>query len=304
MANQLAKKRYLPSYKRSQTPPPIRLTQRDKDILVAIQEYRLLSAHQIEALLFSSEKTHGKRTVCQRRLQLLFHHGFIDRLASPVVLGEGRFPYVYVLDEPGASLVASQTGVDRAGLGWKPQDKKLGVSFVQHSLAVNDVRLVFNLLAQADHFTVAEWIGEADFRTTAYAQRVPSRMQGARTIRIYPDGYCAIQLPEKAQAAHFFLEVDQGTMSNQRWQDKMKAYDQFRHMGRSLQLYGTQHFRVLAIASSHQRLQNLKKATEKVGRDQHFWFTTQDKVDIWHPQMLLEPIWHLAGKEGVHSLFS
>src|SRR5688500_10690348 len=95
-----AEKQYIPSYKRATNPPPMQLTERDKEIVLAVYEYRLLSAHQIGALFFPSavDKPHSRRTACQRRLQLLYHHGFLDRLPQPVIMGEGRFPFVYGLD--------------------------------------------------------------------------------------------------------------------------------------------------------------------------------------------------------------
>ena len=74
----------------------------------------------IEALFLQSEKPHGRKTSCQRRLQLLYHHGFLDRIPLPIVMGEGRYPYVYALDDQGADLVASLSEYDRADLGWKP----------------------------------------------------------------------------------------------------------------------------------------------------------------------------------------
>ncbi len=281
----------------------MRLTHRDKDIIRAIYRFRLLSAHQIEAWLFHSAKRHSKQTVCQRRLQLLYHHGFIDRLPSPVVLGEGRQPYVYVLDTKGADVIAAETGEDRAVIGWRPQQNQVGFAFVHHTLAINDVRLVLSRLSELGHWQLTTWIDEADFRSAAYQDRVPYRMRGARVTRILPDAYFQLQLPHQDQPAHFFLEVDQGTMDNSRWQDKMKAYAQFRQSGLSEKLYGTRHFRLLAVVSSEQRLQNLKRATEKVGGDRYFWFTTQSAFDIWQPEKLPTHLWDIAAQETTQPLF-
>lgn len=294
---------YLPSYKRADEPPPMRLTQRDKAIILAVYHYRLLSSEQIEALFFPSEQPRGCQTSCQRRLQLLFHHQYLARVFQPIILGEGRTPYVYALDEKGADLAAATLGVDRAGIGWQPKVNQVGISFIAHTLAVNDVRVVMTLLTRQTPLKLVEWVSEADFRTAEYAQRVPIRMRGGRTIRNYPDGYMRLALPGAAQDAHSFLEVDQGTMSNNRWQDKVRAYDEFRRRGLSQHHYGTSHFRILTITTSPKRLQNLKQATEKAGGDHYFWFTTQDRVNLWQPQTLLDPIWWIATKDEPQALF-
>lgn len=296
-------RKYLPSYKRVDNPPAMKLTERDKKIILAIYEYRLMSAPQVEALFFQSEKPRGRQTSCQRRLQLLFHHGYLDRLLMPVVLGEGRVPYVYVLDELGADLVSYELGVDRALIQWRPQNNQISHPFVNHSLVVNDFRVAMNLLSQSGEFLLKQWIGEAEFRTRALQNRVPIRMRGARIIRNYPDGYFStVSSPEK-QEAHFFLEMNQGTMSNKKWQDKIRAYREFRSRGLSEVHFGTRNFRLLTVTTNKRRLQNLKRATEKVGGDHFHWFTTQECLNVWRPGILLEPIWQVATLEEKQTLF-
>lgn len=282
----------------------MRVTERDQAIVLAVNEYRLLSAPQVEALFFQSAKPRGRQTSCQRRLQLLYHHRFLDRLALPIILGEGRAPYIYVLDERGADLVASELGTDRADVLRSPKHNQISHQFVNHTLAVNDFRVVINLLATAGLFQVTEWIGEAEFRLAKLRQRVPFRMRGARTIRNYPDGYFKLALLGEENEAHFFLEVDQGTMSNASWQDKVQAYKEFRLRGLSETHFGTRNFRVLTPTTSERRMQNLKRTTERAGGDHFFWFTCQDLIDIWRPSSVMEPIWHIATRPGEYSLLT
>ncbi len=47
-------------------------------------------------------------------------------------------------------------------------------------------------------------------------------MCGVKAVRKYPDGYFIVNL-SSGQQAHFFLEVDQGTMTNALWQEKVRA---------------------------------------------------------------------------------
>jgi hypothetical protein len=268
-----------------------------------VREFRMLSSPQIEVLFFPSDKPPGCRTSCQRRLQLLYHHRLLDRVPVPVVIGEGRAPFVYALDEAGADLIASLTGRDRADIGWKPARNTFGVQFVSHTLAINDFRIAITCLARESRFNVQQWIDEAQFRSATMKDRVPFRLRGARVTRNYPDGYFALTVPGADQPAHFFLEVDQGTMSNRRWQEKVRAYLEFRSRGLSARFFGTHNFRLLTVTTTARRSRNLKNATEKAGGDHHFWFTTKDNVDIWKPGKLLEPVWSVASKDERLSLF-
>lgn len=283
----------------------MQLTQRDRQIILAVYEYRLLSAPQIEALFFPSTKatTHSRRTACQRRLQLLYHHGFLERLPQPVILGQGRAPFVYALDEAGANLVAAQLGVDRAEVGWKPKHNQLGPQFMAHGLAINDLRVVLNRLADEGRFEIKQWLDEFTLKSAVWQDKVPHDMQGARLVRKYPDGYFLLGVSGTEQQAHFFLEVDRGTMSNTRLQEKIKAYHEFRQSGRSQRYYGTRNFRVLTVTTSEPRLANLKRTTEQAKGDHYFWFTTQEQVNIWQPEIILDEVWAVATKEEKHLLF-
>ena len=282
----------------------MQLTDRDQQIVLAIYEHRLLSAHQIEALFFpsSSPQSHSRRTACQRRLQLLYHHGFLACLPQPVVLGEGRVPFVYALDEAGAYLVATLLGVDSGEVNWKPKHNQISTQFLDHTLAINDVRVVLQQLVRRGHLELGQWVDEGALKSAERQEAVPYMMQGARVVRKYPDGYFTLVVNDRQ--AYFFLEVDRGTESNVRWQEKIKAYHEFRESGESQRHYSTRNFRVLTVTTSDQRLQNLKKATEKAEGDHYFWFTIQERIDIWQPGCFLEPIWSIATKPDKLSLFN
>lgn len=286
-----------------ENPPPMRITARDKQIILAVYYYRLLSSPQVEALYFRSDKPRGRQTSCQRRLQLLFHHGMLDRLQMPLVLGEGRVPFVYVLDKLGANLVASVSGQNREEIGWRPQDNQIGFQFVDHTLAISDVRVAFSVLQEQERFQELHWVGERELRTADMKNRVPFYMRGARKVRVYPDGYFNILPHQVKRPAHFFLEVDQGTMSTTRWQGKIKAYRQFRQSGFSQRYFNTQNFRVLTVTSTEKRVKALKKATEKARGERYFWFASQEHVDIWNPEKLLSQVWSIAGDTRQHQLF-
>jgi hypothetical protein len=299
-----SEKRYLPSHKRTDQPPQMRLTPRDKEIILAVYEYRLLTSHQIEALIFPSKKLHSKRTNCQTRLQRLFHHGFLKRLPITLILGEGRPPFRYVLDKKGADLVARLKEVDRGNLEWKSNQDPKGISFIEHSLEINNVRLIVHRLMELGQWEVVDWVNDYEFKSKEYKDKVPYRTFGSRVERILPDSFFRLDLPGQEQDAFFFLEVDRGKMPNSDWAKKIKSYTQYRSAGAAYRHYGTHNFRVLTIVSTKDRMRNLMKTTERVGGDHYFWFASQEDIDIWRPNCLLEPIWSVVGREGKHKLFS
>ena len=91
-------------------------------------------------------------------------------------------------------------------------------------------------------------------------------------------------------------------MTNSRWQAKIEAYLNFRAAGLSQDHYDTRNFRVLTITTSESRLENLKRATEDAAGDVFFWFTTDENVSIWCPELLLQPIWHVARVDETRAL--
>jgi hypothetical protein len=211
---------------------------------------------------------------------------------------------VYALDEAGADLVAIHLGVDRAQVGWKPKHNQLGLQFLDHGLAINDVRLVIQQLVDQAMLVLVEWLDEFTLKSAEWREKVPQTRTKARVVRKYPDGYFTLQLPHNKQPAHFFLEIDQATMTNARWQEKVRAYSTFRQSGQSQKYYGTRNFRVLTVTTSERRLTNLKRATEQAKGDHFFWFTTQEQVTIWEPETILEAVWWVATKEEREGLFS
>ncbi len=296
--------RYLPFHERVKNPPPMRLTKRDREIITAVYAYKILASPQIEVLFFPSPgKTHSRRSACQRRLQLLFHHEYLDRLFIPLVIGQGRTPFIYTLGARGAALIATKLGLDAGTMRRQPKANKKGSLFLEHTLAVNDVRVMGDCLSRTSQWQLTSWLDDAIFRQEDYREKVPFRHQGAKVRRHYPDGYFIFQSADGLKKAHFFLELDLGTMSNARWREKVQAYTQFRESGRAAQHYGTNKFRLLTVTTSERRLANLKRTTEKAGGSRFFWFTIQDQIDIEQPENLLAPIWSVSTKKGQYALF-
>ena len=103
----------LPRFRRVEEPPPFQLTARDVAILHAVARYRFLSSTLIIRLIGGSPQQ------ILRRLQGLFHYGYLDRPKSQVAqlahaFDFGNRPFVYGLGRAGAQVLAE------AGIPLKP----------------------------------------------------------------------------------------------------------------------------------------------------------------------------------------
>src|ERR1700687_5327722 len=87
----------------------IKLTPRDLEILRAVHRHRLLRSTHLIALLDGSPQT------TLRRLQLLFHHGYLDRPAAQLDwYAQGSEPMVYALGNRGGAVLAAKGARGRA----------------------------------------------------------------------------------------------------------------------------------------------------------------------------------------------
>lgn len=289
----------LSRYQRAQAPPAMVLTKRDKEIVKAVYTYRLLTRTQVETLLFPPDggQDHATKTsVCQKRLKLLYQHEFLDRIHLPVVPNQGSRPIVYCLAERGAQLVANDLGVDRAAVNWRAKDNEVVFFFLEHTLRINDVRIALSLAAQRHNWTMARWLTERELKSLQ--ERVRDPEQPERSLPIAPDAYFTLEQDDKR--ASFFLEVDQATEANKRFKAKVRAYLAYVASGRYQERYQTRSLRVLTVTTGEKRLANLVATTKEARGGDLFWFTT---FNVATPeQILVEPIWRVAGHDGQRSL--
>ena len=130
-------KHRVPKFKREpQQIGGFRLQQRDLRIITLLYNYRFLDSDQIQTL------TSGSSQVILRRLQKLFHHGFLDRLPAQIIdpLG-GTTKMVYALGNRGADLLAETLAIDRGKIRWDEKNKGVRDRHIRHTLMISDFRL-------------------------------------------------------------------------------------------------------------------------------------------------------------------
>jgi hypothetical protein len=274
---------------RQTTPSPMKLTTRDKEVVRAVHEYRVLRQDQIEALLFPHKAS------AQRRLVKLYDYGFLERHFLPTRGGLMNSPILYSLDKRGIELLRAEFGYE--DLNWYPSSKALKDDFLEHTMAINEVRVVVTLACRRLGYQLLTWKGEGELK--ADYDRVAIPVKGARReVSLIPDSYFVLDTPHGQ--AHFFLELDRGTMTTARFQTKIAAYISYQRSGAYERRYNTRSLRVLTVTLGPQRLANLKHLTEATGGQQWFWFAVLSDLNAEH--VLSAPVWQLASWKGQAAL--
>jgi len=279
----------LPRYKKAKTPPPMRLTDRDKRVIEAVYQFRFLTRDQIKLLEFDN----GSMTACQRRLSLLFHNGYLAAIQKPVPGGYGSSKRAYCLSKKGKELISfTNDGKEITDIKWNEKNNKIEFYFLEHILAINDVRIAFINAALNSDYEV-DWVPEWEIK--AMKEKVNDPENPNKTLPITPDSFFA--LISKDKKACYFLEVDRATESNHRWRDKIRGYVEYVKSGNYYEKFKSKALRVLAVTTSPDRMANLINTTKTVDNAYFFLFTTFSEVQKNNP--IFGSVWKTTGKEDL-----
>jgi hypothetical protein len=273
---------------RVKTPNPMRLMERDKAIIRAVYDYRVLRQDQLETLFERSS------SVMQRVLVRLYDHGFLERKFL-AILGL-HSPALYVLDKKGAELLRTEFGLDE--LVWYPSSKDLKLEFLEHTTAINDFRIAMTLATGAAGYELLKWVGETELKADYDRVNVRTPSGKMQSVSLIPDSYFVLKMTNGF--AHFFLEVDRGTETTGRFKTKVMAYTAYYQSGLYERRYGSKSMRVVTVTSGIRRLESLKAATEQVGGKRRFWFALH--TTLTQETILNSPVWYVAGEDQPNPL--
>ena len=272
--------------------PPLQITKRDLRILELVQNYRFMNTNQIHALVGGS-----KRNV-RERLSRLYHHAYIDRpLHQRELRNEGYRLVIYALAPKGGRFLASALGHLAPVSRHLGENNKTAKRFhLAHTLMVSQFRACLTLACA----------GTSDVELTSW--RVPEKSlthvrMGRYKTAIIPDASFSLEKSD-GQQGHFFLEADRGTMTQKRFLRKLQAYWRLSLIKGVAGIPGA--FRVLTIANSKLRTENLRIKAKEADRQQRgsrmFCFAAQDAYDLEHPEAVLEHIWRTPANPELCSL--
>lgn len=271
--------------------PVMVLTNRDKEIIKAVNDHRALKQEHIQALFFTS------RSTAQFRLQRLFQHEFLDRQFLSVVSGgPAASPAIYTLGKRGAKVL-----VEESNYGQQELRLPKGIfswQFVEHTLKIADFRVAVTLAAKANGFTVEEWRDETTFRSHPDYVTLTDKRGKSLKKPVLPDGYFCLVTPNGK--SRFFVEVDRGTEELSKFTPQVRVYNQYTASGQYQQQYQAKSLRILVVTSSSKRLATLREATQKIGGDRKYWFTTF--MQAIPDAVLTDLIWQTLEDDGLQPL--
>jgi len=266
----------------TRTPPPESPTALPfaREAVHVVYSHRFLTAEQLNRLF-------GEASNVRPALSRLVEAGYLAGIKRPV-LDRDTPDTIYALAQRGADLIAGDLGIDRKLVRWKKYHNYVGLLFVDHRLAVNDVHIAFAVGARLHGYRIEEWRYEVPIR-----EDIDDPDELAPPLRLRPDAY--FKIVAGVRRMHFFLEVDMGTESHIRFAGKIRRYLAYKESRLFRVRFGGRSLRVLTVATTVTRVRALKRVTEAQGGERMFWFANLADVA---GERIDEQIWQLTGDAG------
>ena len=290
----------LPCFKRSATISPIHLTNRDLQIIRCIHQHRFLRSPRITSLIGGSSQQ------LLRRLQLLYHHGFLERPRCQIdsYHKSGSRHIIYGLGNKGGTLLKQEFGSGFGRISWGEKNRAVGRIFLEHALLVSDIMVSIELACR--HRGI-RFIAENELGSPGKRQSFKWRVNISKSIKlgIIPDRVFALEFPNQVgnnERAYFFLEADRGTMPVKRrhlsqtsFYRKLLSYEATWTQSIHRKRFGFHRFRVLTVTNSEARVKSLVDACSQLERG-HGLFLFADRTILDRPD-IFSVTWQ-TGKPG------
>lgn len=288
----------LPRYKRITPNRPIRVTDRDREIIRLVHRHRFLRSSHFTSLL------KGSKQQLLRRLQLLFHHGFLTRPRAQLeYFGRGgSHEIVYGLGNKGATMLQNE-GVPFQHLRCNEKNDGIGKIFLEHALVVSDIMVALEIACEANGgitFVDAEALKRLRDGDRTASFRWRARIETGHHLGLIPDRAFALAQDDRTNNSApscFFLEADRGTMpvirknlSQTSIYRKLLAYEATWKTGTHEQLFGFHRFRVLFVTTSAARLESVVRACSKL-KSAHGLFLFCDQATLARCDNIFEAPW-------------
>lgn len=269
------------------------LTQRDKQVLLSVYYQRCLTTEQIAELHFRYDKHGNVNTqalvITRRRLRKLFDNGLIDRFFIDVGENNGSSQAHVVLDQLGARVVAGLLNLRMEDIQWRYEMNQTRLPYLEHMVKIN--QFFIELLRKA-----REKDDEVVSILTENHVRHEFTYHGKKVV-FNPDGYG--QYWHGDEGFHFFLELDNGTMTPKTFERKHQRYARYYASG-EWETYYENFPLILTVTTSEERAQQLQRTIAKVDNTDTVWlFASEEKI---RADVLGAVWWHIRKKDPV-SLF-
>ena len=287
----------LPRFKRVPTAAPLWLGERDWQIIRLVHRHRFLRSDQIATFIGGSQQ----RVV--RRLQLLFHHGYLERPQSQLesYYHPGSRAIVYGLGNKDWKLIRQELGITAS---WGDKNHAVGRMLLEHTLLVADVMIAIELACRKRGDIEVVYEDDLAIGTGRQPFQWRVTIPGGEKLSVIPDFVFALDYPDAAgqrQRAYFFLEADRGTMPVKRhslsqtsFYRKLLAYEATWVQDIHRQHLGINRFRVLTVTTIPKRVETLVQACSELKRGHGLFLFANESIlsgDVF------SPVWH-SGRSG------
>ena len=240
-------------------------------IIRLVHRHRFLRSPQLVALIGGSPQQ------LLRRLQLLYHHGYLERPRAQIDYyhQHGSRPIVYGLGDKGSALLKQELGVDICEPSWGEKNRAIGRMFLEHALLVSDVMITIELACRKREIRL---VTEKELRLPGKRQPFQWKVNVNRRLKlgVIPDRVFGLEFTDQygnSQRTHFFLEADRGTMPVKRrslsqtsFYRKLLAYEATWTRNLHHTYFGFHRFRVLTVTTSAARVKSLVEACSQLNR--------------------------------------
>jgi len=334
MTTASARTKHRPRFRRAARDerPAFRLTERDREMLKIIFDYRFMTAAMLQDLVSpvvltkhqqdaidklraykqanASDRrgTEGGQTKTRReilrRLQMLYHAGYVQRQK----LADGE-PIIYSLGNAGADELTLYYGIDRKQIEWTTKARESTERYIYHGLVISRFRHALELAVRDEpHAAVESWIPSGGFSAPVTYQDAVRTRDGTRTELVHsvvkPDGLFVLKVGDKR--IHCFFEADRSSMSNARYLAKLKSHFAFyQTYVRGAKKAGITQMRVLTVTISEARKENLRETAQQVSTEAKdlFWFACE-RTYAGTPEAVVRPIWQTLKDDTLRSLIA
>lgn len=292
--------RRLPRFQRASVVAPIQITDRDHEIIRQVHRHRFLRSSHIVALVGGSEQQ------ILRRLQLLYHHGYLERPRAQLRYYESGASreIAYGLGNESGKLMAEKHGVAVDAAVWNEKNHVIGRLYLDHALMVSDVMVAIELACRNHGAVKLLYQDELGLRSEREPFRWKVKIPNGKTLGVIPDRVFALEYQDwngQNQFIHYFLEADRGTVPVIRnnlfqtsFRRKLLAYEATWNQGVHRSQIGINRFRVLTVTTSAKRVQSLVEACSQL-KSGHGLFLFADRTVL--AGNILSAVWQ-TGRPG------
>jgi hypothetical protein len=248
----------LPRFQRDQSVTSLLLTERDRELMRQVYQNRFLRSTHLVSLLTGSHQQ------LLRRLQRLYHHGYLDRPRAQIdYYRQGSRPMVYGIGNKAMDFLTRDMGIPERKINWTAKNRTITRLFMEHALVISDVMVAIESSCRKHNIECIRLDSKKLLKWNVTVHR-----DGVSTsIGVVPDRVFGLKIAGTTR--WFFLEADRATMPVERnnlqqssFARKLLAYHET--WRQKILNDSFPRFQVLTVTTTPERVRNLIAATRSV----------------------------------------